>query len=214
MVLSILFGKKYQKGKVGSVELDATLVENHRYSSNVTTYPIESGPILTDHIVNEPVIINLEGIVTDTPLLILSPFNRSIDAFNRLIEIHRNREIVTVVTGLKTYQNMAITSFEVPRNVDTGQSLRFNIELQEIILDTTVRIAPFRQTVFGESQSNIPREILSDGSNLPYIMDDPPNSIKDQGASGFDHGTQFLIPPSQAVAAQLQSSLDFIQRVA
>ena len=93
MVLSLLFGKKYPSPKVGSIDLDVTIREEHRFSSRVTNYPIEDGTIISDHIINEPDVIVLVGLVTDTPLSIFAPFNRSIDAFNRLIALHQSRQV-------------------------------------------------------------------------------------------------------------------------
>ncbi|MGH2640061.1 MAG: phage baseplate protein, partial [Rhabdochlamydiaceae bacterium] len=140
MVLSLLFGKKYPSPKIGSIDLDVTIREEHRFASRVTNYPVEDGTIISDHIINEPDIVVLVGLVTDTPLSLFAPFNRSIDAFNRLIQLHQNRDVITVVTGLKVYKNMAITTLDVPRDVRTGQSLTFTIELQRIVFDTSVRL--------------------------------------------------------------------------
>ncbi len=57
---------------VGGVEIDATISENHRYNSLVTQNPIEDGSIISDHIVNLPVILDMEGRLTDTPFGFLS----------------------------------------------------------------------------------------------------------------------------------------------
>jgi len=210
MVLSLLYGKKYAQGKVGSVELDVTLREDHKYSSRVTTYPIEEGSSLSDHIINEPTIVVLEGIVTDTPLSILSAFNRSVDSFNRLIEIHNRREIVQVVTGLKVYNNMAITVLDVPREVTTGQSLRFTIELQEIILDDSVRFQIEEENLFVGVQSKIPEDIVSTGEDIPFIKNDPPFTLKDQSTSGKDFGIQNPQTPPFDIIEKINEGLQTI----
>jgi hypothetical protein len=214
MVLSLLFGKKSQKGKVGSVELDVTIREEHRYSSRVTNYPVEDGSNLSDHIINDPPIVTLEGIVTDTPLAILTFFNRSVSAFNQLVEIHEKRELVTVVTGLKVYPNMAITVLDVPRDIRTGQSLKFTIELQNVVLDTSVRLEINEENLFGGVQSKIPREIVSSGEDIPLIQSDPVNSLKDQATSGKDFGIQSLQTPPTDILAKINESLLLIQGVA
>ena len=214
MALSLLYGKKYKKGKVGSVELDVTLREDHNYSSRVTTYPIEDGSILTDHIINDPTTLTLEGIITDTPLSILSLFNRSVDAFNRLIEIHEKKELVTVVTGIKTYPKMAITQLNIPRTISTGQSLKFTIELQNVLLDSSVRIEINEELLFGGVQSKIPREIVSTGDQIPLIQSDPKDSLKDQATSGIDIGIQSLLTPPPNILLQISESLSVIQGVA
>lgn len=214
MVLSLLFGKKYEKGNVGGVELDVTLRETHSYTSRVTNYPIEEGSTLSDHIINEPTIVVLEGTVTDTPLAILPFFNRSIDAFNRLIEIHQKRESIIVVTGLKKYPNMVITNLDIPRDIRTGQSLTFTIELKEIIIDTSVRFQQNEDNIFGDVQTKIPEEIVSDGNNIPLINQDPPNSLKDQATSGTDVGIQSLQPVSSDTLVRVNDSFNIIQGVA
>ncbi len=52
---------------IGSVEVDAVTNEEHRYTSLVTQNPIEDGSTVTDHIVNLPVILEMQGRFTDTP---------------------------------------------------------------------------------------------------------------------------------------------------
>ena len=86
MVLSLIFGRKYAQSKVGTVSFDTMVTEEHRYSSRVTYYPVENGTIVSDHIINQPDVVVLSGLVTDTPLTILAPYNRSVAAFNQLIE--------------------------------------------------------------------------------------------------------------------------------
>lgn len=198
MVLSLLFGRKYAQSNVGGVFLDATLSEEHAYISRVTNYPVEDGRIISDHIINEPETLQITGIVSDTPLSILSPFNRSTDAFNRLVRIHTNRERITVVTGIKVYTNMVMTSLQVPRNVNTGQSLTFVIELQKIFLDTSVRLNLEQNDPFNRAPDKIPREIVAEGNRFPFIQNDPTTSLKDQASSPVDIGIQSLepVPPS------------------
>jgi hypothetical protein len=194
MVLSLLFGKKYPSPKVGSIDLDVTIREEHRFASRVTNYPVEDGTIISDHIINEPDIVILVGLVTDTPLSIFAPFNRSIDAFNRLIQLHQNRDVVTVVTGLKVYKNMAITTLDVPRDIRTGQSLTFTIELQRIVFDTSVRLLLDQGNIFGGIQTKIPRDTVASNANYPIIQNDPADSLKDQASSGINVGVQSLAP--------------------
>src|SRR5690606_3776873 len=122
MVLSLLFGKKYAQSNIGGVVLDATISEDHQYTARVTSFPVENNRIISDHIINDPESLQITGMVTDTPLSILSSFNRSIDSFNRLIQIYNTRDRITVVTGITVYRDMVITNLQIPRTVQTGQS--------------------------------------------------------------------------------------------
>lgn len=57
--------------RVGVVSVDAVLTELHRFENLVTRHPIEDGSPVTDHIVNQPVTLEMEGRITDTPLSLL-----------------------------------------------------------------------------------------------------------------------------------------------
>ena len=183
MPLSLIYGRKYAQSKVGVVTFDTMVQEEHKFSSRVTYFPVERGTIISDHIINQPDIVILSGLVSDTPLTIFAPFNRSVAAFNALLEIHRRREIIDVVTGIKLYRNMAITSLDVPRTVKTGQTLTFNIELQRIIFDDNDSVFINANNVFAGTLDNTSRDMVKDNFNIPNLEDDPPLSLKDQAST-------------------------------
>ncbi len=58
--------------RVCVVDIDAVLSEKHRFDNLVTEHPLEDGSPVTDHIVNQPVVLDMEGRITDTPLSILA----------------------------------------------------------------------------------------------------------------------------------------------
>jgi len=200
MVLSLIFNanRKYAQSRVGIVSFDTMVSEEHKFSSRVTYFPVESGPIVSDHIINQPDIVMLSGLVTDTPLNILAQFNRSVAAFEALIQIHERRQVVDVVTGIKIYRNMAITSLDVPRTMKTGQTLTFHIQLQRIVFDNTVTRSLVNGNVFTGKIDNTPREIVAENTDIPLIKNDPPFSLKDQASSGINVGVQSLslVPPA------------------
>ena len=198
MVLSLIYGRKYAQSKVGTVSFDTMVTEEHRYTSRVTNYPVENGTIVSDHIINQPDVVVLSGLVTDTPLSILAPYNRSVAAFNALIDIHRKRQVVTVVTGIKVYYDMAIVTLDVPRTVKTGQTLTFNIELQKINYINNIDAFLNQPNVFQGVENNTPIQTVSDNSQIPILRNDPPFSLKDQAASPVSFGIQNLarIPTS------------------
>lgn len=211
MVLSLLYGKRYLSPRVGTIDLDVTITEQHRYNSRVTNYPVEDGTIVSDHIINEPDTLTLQALVSDSPLNILALPNRSVDVFNRLVDIQQRRELVTVVTGLKIYDSMAITSLDVPRNLETGQSLTFTIELQKVTLDTSVRVQLNNGNAFGGPQNNISRDQVAPDSQFPLLGRDPAASLKDQASSGINAGLQSLIAVPVAAVARVLTVKAFIQ---
>lgn len=215
MVLSLIYGtKKYAQSKVGTVTFDTMVTEEHRYSSRVTNYPVESGTIISDHIINEPDTVILSGLVTDTPLNILAGFNRSISAFNALIQIHEKRQVIDIVTGIKVYKNMAITSLDVPRSIKNGQSLTFNIQLQKIIFDDNVQVLLDQGSVAGGIKDNTPRAIVAENTNIPLLNYDPPFSLKDQASESINVGVQSLNSIPTAILPNILTNLAAIRGVA
>lgn len=205
MALSLLFGKKYARTAISSVVLDAVLTEDHQYNARVTNYPIEDGRIISDHIINEPETVQITGVVSDTPLSFFAPFNNSINAFNTLVQIYNRRERITVVTGIKVYTDMVITSLQVPRNVDTGQSLTFTIDLQKIFIDSSVQLNLNPNNPFNKPPDVIQREQVAEANKYPFIQSDPNTSLKDQASTGIDAGIQDLIPVPDIILPRVRA---------
>lgn len=220
MVLTVLYGNKhkYEKGQViskfGSVTFDTVLTENHKYTCRVTHYPVETGTLVSDHIVREPEIVQLSGMVSDTPLNILASFNRSVDAFNQLVEIQARRLVIKLVTGIKVYENMAISVLDVPRNMKTGQTLTFNIEFQKINYVDTVQIQNNIGNVFEGVQNNTPRAIVAENDAIPFIQNDPAYSLKDQAESQVSVGVQSLASVPTAMIPQVLSTASVFKGLA
>lgn len=227
MVLSLIYGanRKYAQSQINMtaegptiganlITFDTMVSEEHKFASRVTYYPIERGTIVSDHIFNQPEMVNLSGLITDTPLNIFAPFNRSVAAFNTLIQIYERRQIVDVVTGIRVYRNMAITSLDVPRTVKTGQTLTFNIQLQKIRYDDEIVNAVSQGNVFGGVLDTTPRNIVAENTNIPLIQNDPPFSLKDQATSQTNVGVQSLASIPAAVRPNVLFNLAAIAGVA
>ncbi len=132
---TLLFGNPQKK--IGDIAIDVFDIETHTRTSEVTRYPVENGSTITDHIVNDPITISIAGIVSDVPTTIFGALagigeSRSNDANEALNKIVDDRTDVTLVTGLKVYQNMVLTSFNVERSANTGSTLTFSATLQQI----------------------------------------------------------------------------------
>ena len=209
MVLSLLFGKKYARTDIAGVVIDAVISEDHIYNSRVTSYPVEDGKIISDHIINEPETLQISGMVSDTPLSFITPFSNpfsvanspSVNAFQRLVEIHNRRELITVITGIKVYENMAITALQVPRNLQSGQSLTFTMDFQKVVTDSSVRFTENPNNPFDREADKIPREIVGDADRYPFHQQNASTTFKDQASSSVDAGIQDLrrIPPGVSV---------------
>lgn len=133
------------------VEFDASLSEIHELEAELTEHPIEFGSPIADHYKVLPQKITINGIVSDSPLpadhlggLISSAqgvvatvnrvtgFSRVDEAYDSLRKKMNNASLVNVVTTLRTYEDMAITSLSVERDAPNGNILNSTISLREV----------------------------------------------------------------------------------
>ncbi len=70
-------------------------------------------------------------------------------AHDLLTSIWKNRRLVTIVTGLTQYENMAIQSLSFPRDQKTGKQLHFRATLKEVrkVVAKTVAIKKVQPSV-------------------------------------------------------------------
>jgi hypothetical protein len=136
--VNILFGRK--AGKIGELQLDVTVSEQHEYENEVSIFPIEEGADIADHIKLMPESITLDGFVTNSPISVL--FEDGVElAQDVLLKISGRQiqgndttpQIVDIITGLRVYTGMAMTSLTIPRNARTGQAMNFTARFIKIV---------------------------------------------------------------------------------
>lgn len=120
----------------GAVELDASIEETHSNNNDITSFPVESGVDITDHVRKQPDQVTIRGIVTDHPIGLggaLGVSGRSLDAYGKALYMLDQAQLITVVTTLNTYQDMVIESMEVPRDSKRGNSVEMNLRLRQVM---------------------------------------------------------------------------------
>lgn len=143
------------RGENIEVQLDGVIVERFSNPVTPTSNPIENGAIISDHAIIEPRIYSMDAVITDTPLGAASigqvvdnvtnlfgdstgsGVTRSQQAYASLVDLERQREPISVVTGLNTLDNMLITNIMPTRDKDTSNALFFTMELQEVLIVET-----------------------------------------------------------------------------
>lgn len=142
--------------RIDGYPIDLAVTEEHKLEADVTTYPVEKGADIADHVRSKPAEVTLEGVVSDTPMgaialdqsrVALADVKAlpSLDAFQRLKALQASPKLVTVETSLGKYESMVLTSLVVPRAKDTTKGLKFTVTFTQITLventRTTVRVA-------------------------------------------------------------------------
>jgi len=133
---------------VGLIEFDCSLSEKHTGENDVADHPVEFGSVMSDHVRTLPETVEINGLVSDTPIVYLasqfakSPVNpglglpsltsRTDAAYQKLRELKNNGEIVDIVTSLRSYSSMVISSLSISREVATGKVLDCTVVLREM----------------------------------------------------------------------------------
>lgn len=177
---------------IGDVVIDAVLSEVINYNSNVTQHPVETKTSISDHIFKQPLKVKIEGYITNSPIKIMGLFETplqknslsnlkrnikdampfyaaecpAMQGYAALKSLYEDRSLVSVVTKLETFSNMAITSLNFTNNTDTGGRLEFTAELIQVTyarIETTQAItrnntALARLTAGSLDKGNTPKQ--------------------------------------------------------
>lgn len=127
-----------------SLTFDASVSETHSNLYDITAHPVESGVDITDHKQRRPrelvlTLIQSDDVSFDTSVterlpLAMLPANNVKDAWERLKEFQAADSLVSVITTLEKYDNLAIVGITAPRDATRGNILEVTVDLKEVIL--------------------------------------------------------------------------------
>lgn len=136
----------------------ASIEENYHFENLITNHPVENSPAISDHIIAQPRIITVTGIITSikaVALLGTLSFNQLGEATQLLIQLYESNQGISLTTGLLygsrylRIDNLAVQSLEIPRNNQYGRtSLKFTMVLKQLIITSkngTVTPSSFSQ---------------------------------------------------------------------
>ncbi len=134
---------------IGPLVVDVYLTEAYSLSSETSDYPRESDTNVTDNTRALPLELKVEGFISDAPLgqELIERRERETGgtqapsefAYAQLEKIHTDELPVTVVTSLRSYGSMIMTTCEVARDKDTGKALSFSASFKQITVITNAR---------------------------------------------------------------------------
>src|SRR4029079_6347961 len=109
------------QSKLGYLSLDVLVSESLSLPSKVTMYPVEDGnEDITDHITAGNEELTIVGSIASGSAFGMEfgsrCYSKMIDAIDQLRKMHKERKMVTVVTGLGKYEDMAFTNLSIDRN--------------------------------------------------------------------------------------------------
>lgn len=171
--------------------VDADVSVDHLRQSDVTEYPVEDGAKITDHVQLKPAQLTVQGVISDYPIgfaviggvanlistgvSLIGGGSRSIDAFNHLEKLWRERKPFSVFTGIKRYSNMVIEELSVPQTAQTGRAIHFTARMKEIRIVASKTAA----LSLASSVSDLGSRTNDQGHEVTKTIADPTASAND-----------------------------------
>jgi hypothetical protein len=141
----IAFQYQVPQKTIGTFVVDAFLAEHYSFSNSVTDIPVEEGSNIADHIIEDQDVISVEAFIGNTAFAVITKDGNSVSnleasdrmervrqAYLELKRLTKAKEPLDVVLGLETFTDMAITSFSIDREAETGANLPFTMEFRKI----------------------------------------------------------------------------------
>jgi hypothetical protein len=145
-------------GRIGTIDIPATIEEIYTDTLQVTEHPVELGASITDHAFVRPreVVIRC-GWTNSTLQLFLSAvselFSGSMSAsdyvssvYSNLLALQESRQPLAITTSKRQYSNMQIIGLHVTTDQSTGSALMVQATCRQmIIVETQVTTLPAKE---------------------------------------------------------------------
>lgn len=125
------------------IAFDCTVQEKHSGTLVVTEHPVEVGAAVADHARKEPDVLDLQGLVSNTPILLnlpdtlqpsvpgTSPDQRAKSAYLEFQRLQDTTALLTVSTEWRVYEDMMIISIGVVKDKARRYILDINLTLRK-----------------------------------------------------------------------------------
>jgi hypothetical protein len=138
------------KGKIGGIEIQATLEETHTDNLQVTEHPVEQGAAITDHAYKMPSEVVLRcgwsnsslKALTGAASALFSGGSASVSdyvggIYTQLLKLQESRVPFDITTSKRQYTNMLITGMQVTTDNRTSNMLMVQVTCRQIIIAST-----------------------------------------------------------------------------
>ncbi|AUA58945.1 Uncharacterised protein [Achromobacter spanius] len=138
--VSMIFGW-HGGSSIGTLPLDALVNEKTTLTSRVTSFAVEDGPPVTDHVVADSEQLTLDGWVTAADISLLGGLrgaalgagrSKLIGAKDALRKIHADRLPITITTGLDVYADFVMESCSIGRTNGAGDRFELSASFKRL----------------------------------------------------------------------------------
>lgn len=114
------------------IEIDAVTSESHVARTTYTDYVIETGGKIQDHAQDEPDMLDMSILLTDTPLFNIPFDGRYRQLYNQLLLWQKLKSPLLITTNLRSYTSMYIEELNATKQSGDGKSVTINLSFKEV----------------------------------------------------------------------------------
>ena len=139
---------------IDEIQPDVCTSRTPTYTAQVTKFPVESGGSITDNRRKEPDGYEIEGTISATSMTSTPSSAGQLggdvsmnappaapaatkSAHDKLLDLHTNDRLVTIIDQYREYENMALTKLSFPRDRETGDAIKFQATFEKVIVVST-----------------------------------------------------------------------------
>ena len=131
-ITNFLFGQALISSPTyGEIMADVKMSEDHTRKNEVTQNTLESGAVIADHVIIHPRVLSINFGVTNTGWTSLLE-SRSQEIFDKLDNISRTQELITVTTEHYSYTNMMISNVRMLHSAPYKGALQIACDFEEL----------------------------------------------------------------------------------
>lgn len=134
-------------GELQVLEFDALLTELHQHTARATQFPVETGSAISDHVLQEPDVVRVEVLFSDSPLpstVGMQPDEfreaaeggdfrgRAAELYRQVVGIKEAAVPVTLTSTVHTYENLVVEAVELPVDASRGDAVQVGIQLRHV----------------------------------------------------------------------------------
>lgn len=121
-------------GPFDALTFDATITEQHSRDAEATEHAVEQGANIVDHVRLRPDKLIMDAVLTDSPLKGTASKGRAAGLYEQIRLLQEQAKLLTIITGLRTYEDMVIESLGVTRTAKETGGVHLSISLKHIRL--------------------------------------------------------------------------------
>lgn len=172
---------------VAGIPVSTRKQEVYTYDSQITNFPVENGTIISDHVILQPIKVDLQCDITNW-----NGVDDAVNAINILEDMRAKRNRLELVTEHNILENMVLANFTIVNELPNWGGIRLDMKFQQVqyILLQNTTIPPANVT--STSNTSGPTVDLSASDTIDKGNQQPTNIDLQAMSKNYGGGKKYI----------------------